>query len=271
MTTNPPFRARPRGSSPLPLLPQPIPALDSDNNNVVPLRRGREVYNVPPTPFMEWGEFTDMFRGAWEQGQHITMIGTTGSGKTTLVEQFIGLRHYVAVFGVKGRDDTMERFVRDHGYTRVKTWTPELDDYLVLWPDIKGHKHTDKQRDEFARAMDSIYREGGWCVVFDEVSYLSDTLRMDGQLKFLLQQGRSSGISIVAMTQRPAFIPLAFYDQATHLFVWRDNDLRNRQRIGELAGNARYVVESEVAQLRRREVLYLHKDSGYRVRTIVEV
>jgi hypothetical protein len=59
------------------------------------------------------------------------------------------------------------------------------------------------------------------------------------QLKFLLQQGRSAGISVVAMTQRPAFIPLAFYDQATHLFVWRDNDLRNRQRIGELAGNAR--------------------------------
>jgi len=73
------------------------------------------------------------------------------------------------------------------------------------------------------------------------------------------------------MTQRPAFIPLAFYDQATHLFVWRDNDRRNRQRLGELAGNASAVVQREVAGLARREVLYLHKDTGYRVRTTVEV
>lgn len=249
-------------------LPQPIPAPDSAPSNVVPLR---DEYDVPPTPFVEWGEFLRYFRGEWEQGQHVTMIGTTGSGKTTLMEQVIGLRHYVAVFGVKGRDDTMERFIREHGYTRIKTWLPELDDYLVLWPEIRGHGHIDKQREVFAHAMDSIYREGGWCVVFDEVSYLSDTLRMDQQLKFLLQQGRSAGISVVAMTQRPAFIPLAFYDQATHLFVWKDNDLRNRQRIGELAGNARRVVEREVGDLRKREVLYLHKDSGYRVRTIVEV
>lgn len=256
----------------MPPQPHPIPARDSpDPNVVVPFRgRGRD-YDAPATPEVPWDEFRDIFRNAWAQGEHVTMIGTTGSGKTTLMEQVIGIRQHIAIFGVKGRDDTMERFIHDHGYTRIKTWNPELDDYLVLWPEIKGHGHINTQRDVFAHAMDAIYREGGWCVVFDEVSYLSDTLRMDNQLKFLLQQGRSAGISVVAMTQRPAFIPLAFYDQATHLFMWKDNDLRNRQRLGELAGNARYVVEREIAELRRREVLYLHKDSGYRVRTVVEV
>jgi hypothetical protein len=165
----------------------------------------------------------------------------------------------------------MERFLKVHKYTRIKRWNPEVDNYLVLWPEIRGHGHKGEQREIFAEAMDAIYREGGWTVVFDEVSYLSDTLNMDSNLKFLLQQGRSAGISVVAMTQRPAFIPLAFYDQATHLFVWRDNDLRNRQRVGELAGDARFTVQNEVAQLKRREVLYLHKDSGYRIRTTVEV
>jgi hypothetical protein len=165
----------------------------------------------------------------------------------------------------------MDKFLA-MGFHRIPNWGyNEVSNYLVLWPSIKGYNHVAKQRDVFADAMDAIYRQGGWCVVFDEVSYLSDTLSMDRQLKFMLQQGRSSGISIVGMTQRPAFIPLAFYDQATHLFVWRDNDRRNRQRLGELAGNASAVVQREVAGLARREVLYLHKDTGYRVRTTVEV
>lgn len=226
--------------------------------------------DITPTPFLPWADFLD-HAFDWEQGEHITCIGTTGSGKTTLMRQLLPRRRYVVVFGVKKRDETMDKYLKD-GYLRIKHWGHnEIADHLILWPDIRGANHTDKQRDVFTEAMDSIYRQGGWCVVSDETSYLSETLGMDKWIKFLLQQARSGGVSFVNMTQRPAFIPLACYDQATHLFVWRDNDRRNIQRFGELAGNARFVVEREVAELRRREVLYLHKDSGYRVRTIVEV
>lgn len=224
-----------------------------------------------PTPELPWSDFVRYFRTHWQQGEHVTLIGTTGSGKTTLLEQVVGIMPYVAIFGVKGRDSSMDRFIYDHRYTRIRRWMPQLDDYLVLWPKIRGFNHRKKQYSVFEDAMDSIFREGGWCCVFDEVSYLADTLKMGEHLKFLLQQGRSAGISVVGMTQRPAFIPLAFYDQASHLFFWRDNDRRNLQRIGELAGNARLTVQREVADLQRREVLYLHKDSGYRVRTTVEV
>lgn len=228
--------------------------------------------DITPTPSIPWEEFRAWFMRAWDQGEHVTCIGTTGSGKTTMVKQFLGaVRDYVVVFGVKGKDETMDGYIKD-GYTRIPNWNlNEVSNYLVLWPQIRGHGHTGDQRVVFAEAMDSIYRQGGWCTVFDELSYLSDTLNMDKQLKFFLQQGRSSGISVVGMTQRPAFIPLAFYDQADHLFAWKDNDRRNIQRIAELAGNARKIVEHEVADLREREVLYIHKDSGYRVRTIVEV
>jgi energy-coupling factor transporter ATP-binding protein EcfA2 len=222
-----------------------------------------------PTPFVPWSQFHAQFD--WTQGEHVCMIGTTGSGKTTLLRQIIGARKHVVIFGVKGRDDSMEEFIR-HGYTRITDWSQNMvDDYLVLWPPIRGAKHVGVQYDKFTEAIDAIFRQGGWCVVFDEASYLSDTLKMDAHLKFLLQQGRSSGVTVVGMTQRPAFIPLAFYDQSTHLFLWRDNDHRNLERVGQLAGNASRTIQREVADLRRREVLYLHKDSGYRVRTIVEV
>ena len=227
--------------------------------------------SITPTPTLPWRTFRSWFTATWQQGEHVTLIGTTGSGKTTLAAQILGARNYIVIFGVKGRDSSMDKFL-GMGFIRIPEWSwNEISNYLVLWPKIRGYGHVQKQREVFADAMDAIYRQGGWCVVFDEVSYLSDTLSMDRQLKFMLQQGRSSGISIVGMTQRPAFIPLAFYDQASHLFIWRDNDRRNRQRIGELAGNASAVVQREVADLRKREVLYLHKDSGYRVKTTVEV
>lgn len=207
----------------------------------------------------------------WDQGEHVTMIGTTGSGKTTLLRQIIGRRDFVVVCGVKRRDDSLQEFIRD-GFVRIRDWGhSEIANHLVLWPEIRGAGHTSEQRDVFVEAFDAIYRQGGWCVVSDETAYLDEILGMERWIKFLLQQGRASGISMVNMTQRPAFIPLACYDQATHLFLWRDNDRRNLQRVGEMAGNARFIVEREVAELRRREVLYLNKDSGYRVRTIVEV
>lgn len=226
---------------------------------------------ITPTPEMGWGHFVQYMRRNWNQGEHMTMIGTTGSGKTTLLKQLIGIRKYVVIFGVKGRDSTMDDFIAA-GYHRIQNWgMSPVSSHLVLWPPVKGAGHTIVQKNIFIEAIDAIFREGGWCVVLDEASYLADTLGMEGNLKFLLQQGRSSGISVVGMTQRPAFIPLAFYDQATHLFLWRDNDRRNLQRIGELAGNARKLIEKEVADLRKREVLYIHKDTGFRVRTIVEV
>lgn len=183
------------------------------------------------------------------------------------------IRRYIVGFCVKGKDETMERAIRELGFWRQRKFLPDVADRIALWPRVMGagQNHRADQEAEFRRAIDTIFRMGGWCVWLDEVSYLSDTLRLDSELKFLLQQGRSSHITVVGATQRPAFIPLAFYDAPTHLFFWRDNDHRNLKRLGELAGNASRQVQQEVAGLRDYEVLYLNRDTGFRVRTTVEV
>lgn len=223
-----------------------------------------------PSPVVPWAEFRKWFGYEWEQGQHVLMIGTTGSGKTTVSLQLLGFRQHVVVFGVKSRDATLDKLVAS-GYWKTRVWNGDISDYIVLWPEVKGARHALKQKAIFEDAMDAIYRSGGWCLYLDEVSYLSDTLGMDTQLKFMLNQGRSCGVSIMAATQRPAWIPVAFYDQSTHLFLWRDNDHRNIKRMSELAGPASKIVSREVMNLERREVLYLNKDTGYRCRTKVVI
>lgn len=231
--------------------------------------------DLEPTPEWEWDDFANWFRSQWKQGEHVTLIGRTGSGKTETMRQFLPVRNYCVAFGVKGRDSTMDEFLAD-GWKRVQRWHSELHNvsrYVVLWPRIEGSGHQDVQRDIFRSAMDSIFRTGGWCVFMDEVSYLSDQLRLEKELKFLLNQGRSSGISIVAATQRPAFIPLAFYDQATHLFVWKENDHRNIKRISELFGDDAPIIAREIPTLDREnwELLYLNVNTGFRVRTKVRL
>src|SRR5437660_38183 len=59
-----------------------------------------------------WREFFTWFRRTWRQGEHVSLIGPTGSGKTTLGIHLIALRPYVTAFAVKPQDDTMHKLLR---------------------------------------------------------------------------------------------------------------------------------------------------------------
>lgn len=225
------------------------------------------------TPVVPWSDFYPWFRENWYQGEHVTLIGPTGWGKTTVLKKILTVRSYPVVFGVKGKDSTMEELIRDLRLTKMETWQPDVADRICLWPNIRGagKNHRRQQREVFAQAIDSIFRMGAWCPVFDEVVYLAETLGLDDELKFLLNQGRSADISVVAATQRPAFIPLAFYDMATHLFLWKFQDIRNVQRVAELTGDAAPIVRQELMGLPKYEFIYINKDTGLRVRCTAEV
>lgn len=235
--------------------------------------RGTAVSELQATPTVEWSEFYSWFIRNWNQGEHLTAIGPTGWGKTTVLRKLLAVRTYIAVFAVKGEDDSMETMIDELHLRQMKKWNPDVSDRICLWPDIRGtgKGHRRAQREVFEEALDSIYRMGGWCPVFDEVVYLSDTLNLDDELKFLLNQGRSSHISVVAATQRPAFIPLAFYDMATHLFLWKFADARNVTRVAELTGDAAPIVRQELMTLPKYEFIYVNKDTGLRVRCTAEV
>lgn len=228
---------------------------------------------VEPTPTQAWRDFYPWFISQWQQGEHLTCIAPTGWGKTTLMIELLAVRRYIVAFGVKGRDDTMVEMMQDLRLMRQKEFTPDVADRVALWPDIRGvgKDHTKRQREVFLRACDTIFRTGGWCAYFDEVVYLAEVLGMESELKMLLNQGRSSYITVVATTQRPAFIPLAFYDQASHMFIGKDMDHRNVKRLSELMGEAAQQVKMEIPTLRKHEFLYVNRDTGHRIKTLVEV
>jgi hypothetical protein len=221
-------------------------------------------------PRMPW----DVFRRevfAWDQGQHVAVIGPTGQGKTTLMMHLIPMQSYVVVFATKPRDSTMDALI-SHGYTRMDRWEAIPADRAprrVLWPSARELGSEATQRKVFVTAMEKIYREMGWTVVIDEGSYLTNTLKMQSEIVTFLQQGRSLGISLVFATQRPAYVPLDIYDQSTHLFLYRDNDERNLARLSGVSWRSASLIRHVVANLEQYQVLYINTRSGQMARTRV--
>jgi hypothetical protein len=212
----------------------------------------------------------------WRQGEHITLIGPTGSGKTTLTNALLPLRDYVLFFGTKptGKDDTAMRLVNSNGYRLVKTVDklPQVitkrNGRIVFWPKYTTPDDVPMQAWQIRQVMNRAFVEGSWTLVVDEMWYADNVLGLGKMLEQLWSQGRSLNISLMAGTQRPAKVPLMAYDQATHVFFWRDNDEANLKRISGMNGlNARLIKET-VSTLPRHHVLYVNTRTGYMAVTV---
>lgn len=230
-----------------------------------------------------WRTFHSHFTRNWRQGQHLSIVGPTNCGKTTLLTRILPIRTYVVVFITKVHDDTITSGFK--GYDVIPRWPPPrpaTQDRILLWPvssrkkrgqgkrpSIRGAYVT--QRTIFREAMDSIFMERNWCVVFDEQHYLCRDLSLDKENTMLLQQGRSSGLSIVNCTQRPAWVPLATYSQASHAMLWRTTHRDDLRRLAELGGADNKELEHNLLRLGEHEFIYVDVRNARCIRTQVEL
>lgn len=228
-----------------------------------------------PAPRVPWTGFQDAF--LWRQGEHVCLVGPTGCGKTTLTNQLIPYRKYEIFLGSKRVDDTQDE-LRQMGFHVAKDAEIIHPDVSRRWyikpsfsPKLDADGLAEANRVIFREALMRAYREGGWAIFIDEGRYISDHLNLKKEVVLLLTQGRSQGNSVVIGTQRPRFVPLEAYDQATHLFFWKDPDLQNVQRIAEMAGVNKRHAATMVADLNYHEFLYYNSRTGESLISKVEV
>lgn len=238
----------------------------------------RDATFTTQAPRMPWDTFTRTIFHP-RPGEHITGIGSTGRGKSNLMNHIYPLFPYVAVFGTKRTDSTMDRLKEQQGFVVFEKWRSlPAGQYprRIIWPQTaKLANMTDVQQEVFTNAIEHIYAEGGrpkeapvgWAIGIDELWYLVHMLKMEKLLKLILQHARSSGITLIGATQRAAFIPTEFFSMPTHLFFFKTTDENNLQRVGDLQAGNKALIRTLVSHLEEFQVLYVNNVTGQMART----
>jgi hypothetical protein len=233
-----------------------------------------------------WPQFVPILDRLWRPGPpdwpntHMAVVGQTRSGKSTFVREIMQLRERVVMFGTKMVDEPLYGPLIKQGYQLVEEWDPAAVPEnprepvrVIFRPVLKGPEEKDiaVQREAFRRALVRAWQVGGWTMWFDEVAYLSETLKLKSELDLLWLQGGSGGLTLVALTQRPVEVPRNMWAQSRFLVSFRIGDLRDRQTMSEHAGAQRPMVEWVAGRLERRELLFLDQEMDIALRTRVEL
>lgn len=231
------------------------------------------------TEVVNWSEFLERFK--WAQGEHITAIGHTGSGKTTLINQLLQLRQYVVFLATKKKDKTVDWLKKNEGFIEQKVFAPDLylhrkgGTKIIVKPPFSSHPDTMlyEHHVEFRRVLTTAFVNGGWTVDVDELRYVAGMLKLANDLERIWLQGRALKVSLVGCTQTPKWIPTSAYSQCTHLFFWKDNDASNLKRLVEI--NSGHInpkeLGKEIANLPLHDFIYLNTRTGELLRSRVEV
>lgn len=235
----------------------------------LPFARQRERYfgnasEHTPIETISFDEWRNYFAKTWRQGEHVTILGHTGSGKTTVAFEILPIRQYVLLIASKPKDRLLS-LGREQGYNLTRQWPIDFRIYPrnILWPKIERMEDIRSQQAVIGKCLHDVYTSGGWTLYLDEVRYLSQTLKLQKLLETLWLQGRSNNISIVATSQRPRWIPLEAYQSADHLFMFRESDMSNLVRLKEIGGVDRERLAFDLQRIPKHDCIYVNtRDSA---------
>lgn len=205
-------------------------------------------------------------------GEHVTLAGPTGFGKTTTqfqgLEQVANPNHPAIFLAMKPRDETVERWADQLGYKEVGSWPPPYwkqklfnPSGWILKPPLSFNPDVDNFRQfiQFRRAILHSYRKGNRIIVADELYGLADELGLRRELIAVWSRGRAMGTSIWGGVQKPTHVPLWAYNQAGHMFLGNDPDMNNVKRFSEFGGVDPRIILETVPNLGEHDMLYLRR------------
>lgn len=226
---------------------------------------------MPAPPVIGREEFLrDKFD--YRAGQHVTLLGPTGCGKTTfgyqLLDKAATAKMPAIVLVMKPRDETVTKWDKVMKSRRVRTWPPlpslwkpRKPRAFTLWPKHTFDPDVDDPRmfREFRKAILGAYKRGSRILFCDETYSLTHELGLSKPLVTVWSKGRSMKTGLWAASQKPTHIPLWAYSMAQHLFLYYDPDKRARERFGEIGGIDPKAVAEVVAALGPHQCLYIRR------------
>lgn len=171
----------------------------------------------------------------WRQGEHLTLVGQTGTGKSTLAARLLQARKHLVVF--KSKPDKVKYPVQ-----QMVRKASAMDNQRLFSMELRP-KYEDQLR-EFALALDRAWRQGGWCMYLDELFYL-DRLGLRPLIERLLTQGRSKGITVASGLQRPVSVTRFAVGESRHVLSF-GLEGRDARELGEATTDRMRLVVQEL-------------------------
>lgn len=235
--------------------------------------------NVPTPERMGRDEFVnDVFSPHYKSGEHVTVVGPTGCGKTTicfeLLDAIASPELPAVVLVKKPRDDVVKDWAKLSGFKKTQTWPPVMKRGFskksggllkkrrgwIFWPrqDLADiDKDTKQISEDFRRAINECYRRGDRILFIDDLVGFSKELGLERILKTVYMEGRAMGCGLWGAIQRPYEAPVIMYGAANHLILFKDPDKRSTDRFKDIGGVDRDLVENTVNSLTAHEFLYI--------------
>lgn len=225
------------------------------------------------------GNLVTLTREEWlrrlrfRRGDHITIVGPTGCGKTYAAWQILGKVTSPAFQGValvkKPRDAQIVKDANRLRYRMVRSWPPVWSLWkprkppgYVVWPrtnfgDVEADRYAKYVL--FRRVLADVYRKGNRIAYVDDAFGFSALLNLKEELTELWTELRSMDASLMTAFQRPSMVPLWAYSSAEHLLLFNDPDKRSRDRFAEIGGVDPDLVKDTVHALPEHHFVYIKR------------
>lgn len=222
-----------------------------------------------------WSQVYEHLARNWRVGQHMALVGGTGSGKTTFAREVLDLRDWVVVLGTKIRDPDLYGAFQKKGYVVKSEWSPfdTSNNRVIFAPPLPSPTKEGRQAqaNAFRKVLIELFQleQGNWTVYADEVRFLTHDLGLTTEWDTLELQGRALGITLVTATQRPRGVPRNVFAQATWFGFWRMPNAEDRVAASELVGGQTYTAREAMAILPPHEMLLVNAVTDDSMRTKV--
>jgi energy-coupling factor transporter ATP-binding protein EcfA2 len=233
-------------------------------------------------------DFLHEFRNDYSDGQHVTLLGPTGRGKTTLGGQMLVVvvspeRKAVILHGkIKGRDRTIPKLAEAGNFRIISAWPPGKltgrngNGYILRPLDKPGETQAEENQllhDEFQKAIRANYHTSSKkprITVIDESHQAQHDLKLKSDIEGPLMRGAPDN-ACWNFVQRGRFVSYHCYDAAEHLIIFYDSDDSNQQRYAEIGDVDPHEILAITANLKRERVadgrtisqaLYIRRGGG---------
>jgi hypothetical protein len=226
---------------------------------------------MPEIPRVPWTELKEDFlynwgwpNGKWEP-EHVSVLGPTGSGKTAWMTSVLEERTRrsgasAVILATKPADGTMMKLTRK-GWKLRRTWPPDYgEDRVIYWPPSgKPEDGVSKQKMHIRNFLNDIWRpDANVIVCFDEIAFCEQELRLQPIINRMWREARSTGITLMASTQRPRGVSRYMHSEPTYSVAFRPSDQDDATRMAEIAGG-RKEYRDTLMDLERYEFLLIHR------------